>query len=137
VIQMDKKWSRQSVKNLQAAVWLIGLGVLFLLRSFWPGILILIGVSIVIQALLPEAEAAVPEPVPPAAEPPAAPEVVEEEALADPVPPLDEELHAMSGELPAECPACGGPVRENAQAVLPAGKGQVVCPFCGRKILTA
>ncbi len=32
-------------KEISAAVWLIGLGVLFLTGSFWPGILVLVGVS--------------------------------------------------------------------------------------------
>jgi len=138
---MEKKWSRESLKNLRSAIWLIGLGVLFLFNLFWPGILILIGLSIIIEAVLPPAEddnLAVSSPVEAPVETPESQEIMPEDGLSDPVPPpLDEVLHLAADRLPKECPACGGPVRENASVVKTAGMGQVVCPFCGRKIPTA
>jgi len=132
---MNKNWSRKSLKNAQAAVWLIGLGVLFLLDAFWPGILILVGISIIFNSLMPEEEEA--DETPSFDDEVKAPveEVVEEEVfdegLPDPIPPMDDgPLQVFAGDLPKECPACGGPIAENALAVKPAGPGKVMCPFC-------
>jgi hypothetical protein len=38
--------------GIQSAVWLIGIAVLFAFDIFWPGILILIGISMVAGALV-------------------------------------------------------------------------------------
>jgi hypothetical protein len=38
--------------GIQGAVWLIGLAILFATDQFWPGILILVGLSIVAGALV-------------------------------------------------------------------------------------
>ncbi|MCD4672921.1 MAG: zinc ribbon domain-containing protein [Anaerolineaceae bacterium] len=131
---MKKKWSRQSVKNAQAAVWLIGLGLLFLMDAFWPGILILIGISIIVQSLMPEPEDSL-EAFNDQIKPPDEGEIVPEEGIFDPVPPpLEEPLQILASDLPVECPACGGPVAENAEVVKPAGKDAVFCPYCGTRI---
>jgi hypothetical protein len=83
---MEKKWSRESLKNLRSAIWLIGLGVLFLFNLFWPGILILIGLSIIIEAVLPPAEddnLAVSSPVEAPVETPEAQEIMPEDGLSE------------------------------------------------------
>lgn len=133
---MNKKWSRKSLKNVQVGVWMIGLGILFWLDAFWPGILILIGVYLFVQSLMPDEEEA------------PAPELHEEikpddtdkaeevspldEGSPDPVPPP---MQVFASDLPKECPACGGPVAENAQAVKSVGEGIVLCPFCDARIM--
>jgi hypothetical protein len=136
---MKNKWSRKSLKNIQAAVWLIGLGVLYMLDAFWPGILILIGISLFIKSLMPEPEESQPEPNKQAITlDEAEDEEVEEihEGMSDPVPPpLDEPLQVFASNLPKECPNCGGPVAENAMAVKPAGEDAVLCPFCDTRII--
>ncbi len=38
-------WGIGREKEVSTAVWLIGLGVLFLTGNFWPGILVLVGLS--------------------------------------------------------------------------------------------
>ncbi len=39
-------------KNVIAAVWLIGLGILFMVDYIWPGILILIGITMIVNATM-------------------------------------------------------------------------------------
>lgn len=141
---MKEKWSRQSLKNVQTAVWLIGLGVLFLLDAFWPGILILIGLSMLVQSFMPEEEeppapefdqetkpegAVKPEETPTVEEPPSA-----DTGTPDLIPPPLDPLQGFASGLPKECPVCGGPVAENAEAVKSAGEGVVLCPFCDARI---
>ena len=41
-------------KNVIAAVWLIGLGILFMIGYIWPGILILIGITMIVNATMRE-----------------------------------------------------------------------------------
>ena len=137
---MKKKWSRESLKKIQTAVWLIGLGVLFWLDAFWPGILILVGISLFFKSLMPEPEDSLSEiNEQPKTLDEAEDEEIEEsrEGVADPVPPPldDEPLQALASDLPKECPACGGPVAENAEAVKSVGEGIVLCPFCDARIM--
>ena len=144
---MNKKWSRKTLKNVQSGVWLIGLGILFLLDAFWPGILILIGLSLLIQSLMPEEEE---QPAPELNKEikPDFPDEPEENTSPDEIvstdkgtpdlvpPPLDgNPLQILASDLPKECPACGGPVAENAQAVKSVGDGVVLCPFCDARIM--
>jgi hypothetical protein len=133
---MNKKWSRQTLKNVQSAVWLIGLGVLFLLDAFWPGILILIGLSMLVQSLMPDEEEALAPELHEEIKPDDTGEAEEvsplDEGFPDPVPPP---MQVSASDLPKECPACGGPVAENAQAVKSVGEGIVLCPFCDARIM--
>ncbi len=135
---MKKKWSRKTLKNVQSGVWLIGLGILFLLDAFWPGILILIGLSMLVQSLMPEEEELPAQESHEEIKPDDTIEAEEvpsmDEGSPDPVPPPLEPLQVMASDLPKECPACGGPVAENAQAVQSVGDGAVLCPFCDARI---
>lgn len=124
---------------VQSAVWLIGLGVLFLTGWWWPGILILVGLSLLVGALvresapltgapaeserLPEAATAAP---PPAAPP--TPFVTATTELAAPPP---EAAPAKPLRLPDICPYCSAPPR-----TLPARDpaNPYVCPFCGANL---
>lgn len=38
--------------HLQSAIWLIGIGILFLTGDWWPGILIVIAISILAELVL-------------------------------------------------------------------------------------
>lgn len=40
-------------EGLQTFVWLVGLSVLFALESVWPGILVVLGLSLVAQLVVP------------------------------------------------------------------------------------
>jgi hypothetical protein len=139
-----------SRKNLNAAIWLIGLGILFLTDLFWPGILILIGISVIVNSLAGEE----PPAAPPAPQPPE--NVVESvaatpktdapvaavpyeppEAGAEPLPavlaPEADRLY-LASKLPDKCPACDAPLRANADKLLWNGDSSVECMFCGYRL---
>ncbi len=129
-----------SRKNINAGIWLIGLGILFLFNFFWPGILILVGITMLVNALVPDKPQEIP---------PAAPASVIVEATAEPVkseektaemnseeeplpPILAEEGDRLykSSILPETCVMCGGPVKANAHQVTWKDGNTAICPFC-------
>lgn len=134
-----KSYSRRM--NINAAVWLIGLGILWLTDLWWPGILILVGISMLVQTMGPR-EA--PEPVTPVHREPM--ENMEAEPVVKDSPEADiwdDEVDAAeqpafmqpgvekdNSLLPAQCPACGGPVAENGHKVEWIGARTAKCPFC-------
>jgi hypothetical protein len=52
-------------KNVIAAVWLIGLGILFMVDYIWPGILILIGITMIVNATMRGEPTVMPPPTTP------------------------------------------------------------------------
>lgn len=90
-------------QEVQSAIWLIGLAILFWQGWFWPGILVLAAVSGLTQALL---MAYVNR---------------QEETRA-----LEETRELF---LPENCPNCGGPVTKGN--VHWTGRRTAACPFCG------
>jgi hypothetical protein len=112
-----------SWRNLHTAVWLLGLAILFWQNWFWPGILVLVAISLVIEAALAKfapqafADESIPAPVAPA--PAAVPE-------AAPVPEHRTEL------LPSDCPKCGAPIR--GHEVKWTGSQSADCPYCGANL---
>jgi hypothetical protein len=138
--------------SINAGIWLIGLGILWLTNTWWPGILILIGLSMLVQSIIPrqarQAAAVVDAPrtapvvepeketeVPETGEEPqvavdeedATPSFMEEEAVTQPEAPAVD----RNSWLPETCPACGGPVASNADKVTWPGETMAKCPFCG------
>ena len=111
---------------VHGAVWIIGLAILLGKGWIWPGILVLVGISMILEAVLakmvPEAfEEQVPDQplaqaVPPPAQVPSAPAAVE---------------HRVAG-LPSNCPRCGGPIR--GHEVKWTGVQSADCPFCGANL---
>jgi len=142
-------------KNIIAAIWLIGLGILFLLNYIWPGILILIGLTMIVNATMREEHPVIPPPGPSAAAP--APEKVVEgvevtpsvekpveavpydppEAGGEPLPevlaPEADRLY-LSSHLPENCPACNAPMRANAEKLKWNADHSVECMFCGFRL---
>jgi hypothetical protein len=120
-------------RSVQVALWLIGLGVLALTGKWWPGILFLIALSLLLEALLrrfaphafeesPEelreerqASEAVPPPTTPV-------------ATGQPIPAPEHRLEL----LPSECPKCGGPIR--GVEVNWTGSQSADCPYCGANL---
>lgn len=131
------KGNRSRMGNLNAAVWLIGLGILWLTDLWWPGILILIGVSMLVQALVHNTVQEPPAVPSARAVPPVEPEPEKEDSRWDDVAEtpafIQENKPARNNALlPAKCPACGGPVAENAHKVEWMGERTARCPFCDR-----
>ena len=116
-------------KNIHGAIWLIGLAILFWKGWWWPGILILIAVSTLVQAVI---QITVPSAV---EEESLGPEI---QAMPAPVtlpqaapPPAVKAVHPVD-RLPAECPKCGAPVR--SAEVHWTGPEAADCPYCGANL---
>ena len=126
-------------RNAIAGIWLIGLGILFLFNYIWPGILILIGLTMVVTAVMPVEKKEMPAaPLPPTPAQP--PNAVQPEAPGEPLPPVlaaKADLLYKQSLLPETCPACGGPVRQNAQQVVWHDDETAACPFCAAKLKIA
>jgi hypothetical protein len=118
-------------RPLQGAVWLIGLGVLMLWGHWWPGILVLVGLSLVLRAAFngsapqpyneterPAAPTQAPAPVPP--------------VMTIPIPPAPVNTVHRSDLLPATCPRCGGPIR--SYEVKWTGSQSAACAYCGSNL---
>jgi hypothetical protein len=102
-------------QSISSAVFLIGLATLFALDWFWPGILVLVGLTALLEAglrrWLPD-----PDDIPlrvdnPEGAPPPAQRVV-----------------------PARCPSCGAATPETVQSAQ--GQTKVVCSYCGSQLLS-
>lgn len=139
-------------KNVIAAVWLIGLGLLFMVNYIWPGILILIGITMIVNATMHEEPTVMPPTgtlrqaqgtaLDPLAEP-------VEARVADPststaTAALGESLPAvlaseaerlyLASKLPENCPACGAPMRANAKKLTWHEDNSLSCGFCGYRL---
>ena len=113
-------------RNLHGAVWLIGIAILAWQDWWWPGILVLIAISMVIEAVImkvaPQAFEKVEAPSSPSPD------------TAIPVPtspasPAPEHFYDM---LPSICPRCGGPIR--GHEVKWTGPKSADCPYCGANL---
>jgi hypothetical protein len=112
---------------------MIGLGVLMLTGHWWPGILVLIGISMVVGAVMKESgpqvldqpdEFRTPPPPPAPFQPAVTP------ARPEPVtPPAPVEPNYRTDLLPANCDHCGGPIR--TQEVKWLNSKAAACPYCG------
>lgn len=139
---------RSRTANVNAAVWLIGLGILWLTNLWWPGILILVGLSMLVQVLvssgIDKEPAVIPsiEPAPASASTEKAEnssETEKEDVWRDdkaeiPAFIQQKKLEGDASRLPQKCPACGGPIAENAHNVEWLGDHTARCPFCSTVI---
>lgn len=122
-------------------IWFFGLAYLFSSHSVWPGILVLIGITIIASAVLrgdeaplPPAPAVPPEPfrgAPPQPRPAApvdapTPFASSSDASAQPRP-------VERYDLPDRCPNCGGPT--GASAPHGGTTDPTVCHYCGSRLV--
>ena len=148
-------------KNVIAAVWLIGLGILFMVDYIWPGILILIGITMIVNATMRGEPTVMPPTTPqsplrqaqgtaPSAaaepveanfieampyEPPTAEPVID--AAGEPLPAIlasEADRLYLSSQLPEKCPACDAPLRANAKKLAWHSDNSVSCMFCGYRM---
>jgi hypothetical protein len=108
--------------QIHAAIWLIGLAILAWRGWWWPGILVLVAISGIAEALI---QLAVPGAVAPE------PEVGGEAEPAGPDPVVDAQGHRVD-LLPAECPKCGAPAR--GAEVHWTGPQSADCAYCGANL---
>ncbi len=114
-------------KDVQAAIWLIGLGIIALNDWWWPGILFLIAMSMISQAVIQMMT----------------PNTKESIRSIDETPPTEDKIMATSSQdslkpaysthrLPTECPKCGAPIR--GTDVSWSGPESADCPYCGANL---
>ena len=136
-------FGRRRYHSLNSLVWIIGLWVLFTTHSWWPGIMILVGITMVLNTLAnsdwaaqatdrpAEVEESTPwqdwtrQPPPPPPPSPALQPDSKQPVVQSPPPEPDH----YSGWLPATCPSCGAPIRP--QTVRWTGSQSADCAYCG------
>jgi hypothetical protein len=112
-------------RNIHGAVWLIGLAILAWKNWWWPGILVLIAASGIVEALIMQF----------------APNSFEEEdespSPSSSPPPPEKKISAPVAEhrpelLPSNCLRCGAPIR--GHEVKWTGAQSANCPYCGANL---
>ena len=124
-----KEQLRGPWQSIQSAIWLIGLAILFIKGWWWPGILILIAISMITQAVI---QIAVPDAVEEEIEEVKAPAKVEAPQPAVVEPPQPAEPEHPTHLLPSECPQCNAPIR--GHEVEWSGPQSADCPYCGANL---
>jgi hypothetical protein len=122
-----KKTKRELVgpwRNLHGAVWLIGLAILAWQGWWWPGILVLVALSMLLEGVLMLY-------VPTAFEPSAPPPAAQTPVASPPVPEPPGGQHPIE-RLPSTCARCGGPIR--GHEVKWTGPLSADCPYCGANL---
>jgi hypothetical protein len=103
---MDEEKLPQHWEKVHGAIWLIGLAVLFWTDNIFPGILVLVAISGLVQAGLTA--------------------YVKRNRAVETLT-AEREMY-----LPEKCPNCGGPI--NAATVRWRGKQSASCPYCGSTV---
>ena len=125
-------------KSVQTAIWLFGLAILAWQDWWWPGILVLLAISMLTQAMIqrlaPDAIEEVGEGEKLVSEAPAATTAVTTAgtagAAAAAISPT-EPRHPIH-RLPSECPKCSAPIRGSEARWT--GPESADCPYCGANL---
>jgi len=115
--------------SMQAVIWLLGLAVIAWQDWWWPGILILVAISVLYEAAIkkvaPEAfvKEARPDDFPAPIQQPAERVVTKSEPA---------ETYHRADLLPTNCPRCGAPSR--GHDIHWTGPQSANCPYCGSNL---
>ncbi len=112
-------------RSFRGAFWLIGLAILFFWGHWWPGILILVGLSIILEGIL----RTVAQPW--NRNPPPPPPPMMNPTPMYPSAPATDPVHRTE-LLPGNCPNCGAPIRSNE--VKWTGNQSASCGYCGTNL---
>jgi hypothetical protein len=115
-------------KNLQAAIWLIGLAILALYDWWWPGILVLVAVSMLSQGLI---QYLVPSAVEVSKGSEETRPVLDTPVTSNTNPSPSQPAYPTD-RLPSECPKCTAPIR--GMEVRWTGPQSADCPYCGANL---
>lgn len=97
-----------SWRQIQSAIWLIGLAIIAWRGWWWPGILVLVAISGLTQGAIRLYLS----------------RTVEQQAIQQ----------ARVANLPQNCPSCGGPI--DLAKIKWRDVNTAVCPFCGSTLKT-
>ncbi|MBL8094273.1 MAG: hypothetical protein JNL73_08890 [Anaerolineales bacterium] len=140
---MDRRFRQRPFRTnrrsspLIGALWMFGLAYLFFSHNWWPGILILIGITIVANAVLAGVTIATAAPEIPSSPPPEPSRAPGPVAAPTPfVSTADEPVRPPSPtrplDLPDRCPNCGGPT--GASAPQGGALDPTLCHYCGSRL---
>jgi hypothetical protein len=127
---MNKTKEKQELvgpwRNLHGAIWLLGLAILAWQNWWWPGILVLAGLSLALEGVLKQYAPQAFETI----EPPSSPSPADKSPLpSSPAPSASQHRLDL---LPSVCPKCGGPIR--GHEVQWTGPQSADCPYCGASL---
>ncbi len=109
-------------RKIHGAIWLLGIAILAWQNWWWPGILVLIALSSILEAILMQK-------VPEAFESLDDQETAAKPEVSQPTEPSPDPVQFRRDLLPTECPKCGAPLRPHAvQWQTP---NAAHCPYCG------
>lgn len=119
-------------ESIHAVIWLLGLAVIAWQGWWWPGILVLVAISVLFEAFAKKVDPGAvrtntkddDRAIPP--EPTRMPSSVVTEKKQDDV------TYHRADLLPTNCPKCGGPTR--GTDVFWTGPQSADCPFCGTNL---
>jgi len=122
----DKRKLTGVWQSVHAAVWLVGLAILAWQGWWWPGILVLVAISVIFEAVLKQYVSRSID------------KMDTPQTFAQPIPqtnaapaPMTPPEHRVD-LLPPTCNKCGGPLR--GHEVKWTGPQSADCPFCGANI---
>ena len=134
---MSRKSNYKRRKEIQNAIFWIGLGILWLTDSWWPGILILVGISMLMSTVIASSTRQT-SPKAPVIENPISPA---SPLVKAPAPPSQQKTPGANPKpeakitlnwLPETCDACGAPIAAD-EVYLDADKN-AICPYCDHVI---
>jgi hypothetical protein len=121
-------------RSLHGIIWLVGIIILAINNSWWPGILVLVVISVIYEAILrryaPQAYVEVQSDQPDVPTQTAEPAVIPGVPVAaTSAPSMPEHRFEL---LPQACPNCNGPIRSHE--VKWTGPQSANCPYCGTNL---
>jgi predicted Zn-ribbon and HTH transcriptional regulator len=122
-------------RSVHGAIWLIGIVLMISYNWWWPGILVLIAISGVFEALLQKyaPEANVEEnPVTKSASTQTSAESPSLDSINHTAEPISSTPVHRLELLPTVCPNCNGPIRANE--IKWTGPQSANCPYCGSNL---
>jgi hypothetical protein len=112
-------------RRLHAVIWLLGLAILAWGNWWWPGILFLVAISILYEAILSQFAPQAFDDLEPQTSQTSSPQ-----SQSTPTPPAIQE-HRLE-LLPSVCPKCSAPIR--GSEVKWTGPQSADCPYCGANL---
>jgi hypothetical protein len=122
-------------RSVHAAIWLIGIALMISYNWWWPGILVLVAISGIFEALLqryaPEAYIEENPATTTASIPPSSGSIPTGSAIHPAGPSTSLPEHRLE-LLPAVCPNCSAPIRTHE--IKWTGPQSANCPYCGSNL---